>query len=114
VAKARNTTTPDFRRTAAIAKALSSEARCRILHEIARAKEMTCSDVCRRFHLSQATISHHLRTLERAGLIRVRREGLFHHLSVDRAALRGFAESLRGKTPPKPPPAESKRPARKR
>ncbi|MGD9691647.1 MAG: ArsR/SmtB family transcription factor [Phycisphaerales bacterium] len=112
MAKARASTTPDFRRTASIAKALSSEARCRILHEIADAKELTCSDVCERFHLSQATISHHLQTLERAGLIRVRREGLYHYLTVDHEALRGFAESLRGKGAPKKTGAR-KRPSRK-
>lgn len=82
------------KRMAAIAKALSSEARCRTLRMLARRGEMTCTEIHKRLRLSQATTSHHLKTLCDAGLVRVRKEGLYHRVSVDRKALAAFGAAL--------------------
>ncbi len=77
-----------------IAKALADPTRHRILQEIRATGEMTCTDVCDRFKLAQPTISHHLKTLARAGVIKVRPEGQYHVLSVDEKVMRAFASQL--------------------
>ena len=77
-----------------IAKALADPTRHQMLRELRAAGELTCSDVCERFPLSQPTISHHIKTLEEAGLIRVRRQGQFHILTVDEKTITEFARDL--------------------
>jgi len=79
-----------------VAKALADPTRLRMLREIRAAGELTCSGVCRCFDLAQPTISHHIRTLEEAGLIRIRKEGPYHVLRVDEAALGDFAREIAG------------------
>lgn len=77
-----------------IARALADPTRHRILQEIRAAGEMTCTDVCDRFKLAQPTISHHIKTLARAGVIKVRPEGQYHVLSIDERLMRQFAAQL--------------------
>jgi ArsR family transcriptional regulator, arsenate/arsenite/antimonite-responsive transcriptional repressor len=77
-----------------IAKALADPTRLKMLGEIRVAGELTCSQVCERFTQRQPTISHHIRTLEAAGLITIRRAGQFHVLTVNAEALAEFAESV--------------------
>ncbi len=86
----------DRRTIVKIAKALADPTRLGILHDLRKSGEMTCSCVCERFALSQPTISHHLRTLERAGVVRSRRDGLFRRLTVDEELLGQFAAALAG------------------
>lgn len=77
-----------------VAKALADPTRYRMLQELRRAAELTCSCMCNRFPLSQPTISHHIKTLEEAGLITVRREGQYHVLCVNEELLRAFVDDL--------------------
>ncbi len=81
-----------------IAKALADPTRRRMLAELrgAGGGGLTCSCMCARFPLSQPTISHHIRTLEEAGLIDVEKSGQFHVLSVNERVLRSFAGELTG------------------
>lgn len=58
-----------------ICKALADEHRFKILKTIIERKEINCGEVTELFHLSQPTISYHLKILYEAGLITVRREG---------------------------------------
>jgi len=77
-----------------VARALSDRTRYRMLQEIRAAGEMTCGELHARFPLSQATISHHIKTLQQAGLLRVRAEGLFRHLSAESSRLSAFAAGV--------------------
>lgn len=79
-----------------VAKALADPTRLGILLDLRAAGEMTCSCVCARSRLTQPTISHHLGTLERAGLIAVRKDGPFRRISVREAQLRRFTRVLSG------------------
>lgn len=88
----------------AVAKALADPTRHQIVRELRRAGSMTCSDVCARFPLSQPTISHHIRTLEEAGLLDVSREGQFHVLRLKEGVLRRFVDEL-GSSGDATPPA---------
>ena len=77
-----------------IAKALADPTRHKILQEIRASGEMTCTEVCDRFRLAQPTISHHIKTLARAGVIKVRPEGQYHVLSVNERTMKDFAAQL--------------------
>jgi ArsR family transcriptional regulator, arsenate/arsenite/antimonite-responsive transcriptional repressor len=77
-----------------IAKALADPTRHQMLRELRASGELTCSEMCERFALAQPTISHHIKTLEEAGLIRVRKQGQFHVLAVDESVLGDFARDL--------------------
>jgi DNA-binding transcriptional ArsR family regulator len=77
-----------------VARAISDPTRYRMLQEIRAAGEMTCGELHARFPLSQATVSHHIKTLQQAGLLRVRAEGLFRHLSAETARLSAFAAGV--------------------
>jgi ArsR family transcriptional regulator len=61
----------------AITKAISDPTRYEILQHIARADECTCADLREGSPIGAATLSHHLKELEAAGLITITRRGKF-------------------------------------
>ena len=82
-------------RRTAILKALSDPKRFELLQRIARA---SCPQVCSALHpvlaISPATLSHHIKELETAGLIQVTRAGKFHYLSLRPGVMDGLIASL--------------------
>jgi len=64
-------------------KALADKKRIRMAREIASAGELSCTEVKAHFHLSQPTISHHLKILTDAGVITVREAGPHRYISVN-------------------------------
>ena len=77
-----------------IAKALADPRRFEIIKVIIDAGEISCGEVAARFPVSQSTISHHLRLLTEAGLVRVRREGQFGYFSPKPATFEKYIEAL--------------------
>lgn len=92
-----------------IAKALADPTRHRILERIRAAGQLTCSEVCDTSPRSQPTISHHLKTLEKAGLIKVRKQGLFHVLTPNEKSIQGFTARLAPPTRARPRRARAAR-----
>lgn len=61
-------------------KALSDPTRFEIFRLIAAQSAPLCAcDIVTRFHLSQPTISHHLKVLREAGLVTAERRGIWSH-----------------------------------
>lgn len=83
------------RQFALISKALADPKRFEMLQRIAASKEPpTCSCVRDWLGLAPATVSHHLRELETAGLVEVERDGKFAHISLRRHVLDAYVNRL--------------------
>jgi|SRR6267142_85930 len=70
--------------------ALSDPTRRAIVGRLARGP-LRVTDVAERFPISLNAVSKHLKVLERAGLLRRRRDGREHHLELRAAPLRAVA-----------------------
>ena len=82
-------------RRTAILKALADPKRYELLERIARAScPLGCSELRPALAISPATLSHHIKELERAGLVNVTREGKFHFLSLRPGVLEALAAVL--------------------
>lgn len=80
---------------ALILKALADPRRFELLQHIAKAGcSLGCSQALTALPISAATLSHHIKELETAGLIAVRREGKFHYLSLRAGVLASLAAGL--------------------
>jgi DNA-binding transcriptional ArsR family regulator len=78
-----------------ISKALADPKRYEMLQKISEAHEApTCSSVCAWVGLAPATVSHHLRELENAGLVNVERAGKFAHLTLRRSVWKAYLKRL--------------------
>ena len=74
-----------------IAKALADPRRFELLERIAKAHcPLGCAEARAALPISAATLSHHIKELETAGLIDVRREGKFHFLTLRPGVLQGL------------------------
>ena len=83
-------------RQTAIFKALADPHRFELLLQIAKAKcPLGCSQALASLPISAATLSHHIKELESAGLIDIRREGKFAYLSLRPGVLESVAASLK-------------------
>lgn len=85
----------DSRQFTLISKALADPNRFEMLQMIGESKEApTCSCVRDWLGLAPATVSHHLKELENAGLVQVERDGKFARLALRRDVLQAYLKRL--------------------
>jgi ArsR family transcriptional regulator, arsenate/arsenite/antimonite-responsive transcriptional repressor len=78
-----------------IAKALADPRRYELLRQIGSCKEPSkCIDIKECHEVSAATLSHHMKELEIAGLVRVMRAGKFASYTLRRDVLQAYTELL--------------------
>jgi ArsR family transcriptional regulator len=78
----------DAEATAALFKALADPARVRIVSLLARSAEPACvCELTPAVGLAQPTVSHHLKKLVQAGLLRREQRGVWAYYSLDRDGL---------------------------
>lgn len=80
---------------ALISKAVADPKRFRILQRIGESNTVTtCSCVCEWTGLAPATVSHHLKELDMAGLIHMERCGKFAHITLRRDVWKAYVKRL--------------------
>ena len=83
------------REVRAISRVLSDPRRFAILRHIAGKPTAACTDLRCAFPITAATLSHHLKELESAGLIDVARRGKFVDVKFQRDTWRSYLAELR-------------------
>ncbi len=56
--------------------------------------EMCACDILKYFEFTQPTLSHHMKTLEKAGFVTVTKKGKWHHYSLNDEVLKDFMDHL--------------------
>lgn len=84
----------DAQAFARVSKALADPQRFALLERIAQGPEVACMTLVAEFPITQATISHHLKELSRAGLVTTRKEGKCCHFAVQRDVIERYRAEL--------------------
>jgi len=66
-----------------ICKALSDKNRLEIVNMISQGEKCGCK-LLEYFHITQPTLSHHMKVLVDCGLVNDRKEGKWHHYSLNK------------------------------
>jgi ArsR family transcriptional regulator, arsenate/arsenite/antimonite-responsive transcriptional repressor len=77
-----------------ISKALADKTRLRIFEAISAREEMNCGEIVSLRGVTPATVSHHLKVLQEAGLIETRRDGLFVYSRSVPSVVETYAHAL--------------------
>jgi len=77
-----------------VSKALADQTRLRIFEAISAKGQMNCGEIVSMRGVTAATVSHHLKVLNEAGLVVCRREGQFVYSQAIPEAIAAYGRAL--------------------
>jgi DNA-binding transcriptional ArsR family regulator len=77
-----------------ISKALADETRLKMFEAISAKEQMNCGEIVSMRGVTPATVSHHLKILNEAGLIKCRHEGQFVYSRSVPETIKGYTRTL--------------------
>ncbi len=80
---------------AAMFKALGDERRLKIMHQIAKKPGICSCKVLEAHNMSQSTLSHHMKLLCEAGLVKCQKNGKWVHYTLNSEGIKRATEALR-------------------
>lgn len=83
----------DLSKYAAICKALGDSNRLQIIQMLSDGEKCGCK-LLEAFEITQPTLSHHMKILCECGLLNDRKEGKWHHYSLNCETLKGFKQFI--------------------
>ena len=83
----------DYEKTARLLKALADSKRLKIV-DILSCGTMCACDILEHFDFTQPTLSHHMKVLEKAGIVRVTKKGLWHYYELKETFVEEFDGSI--------------------
>ena len=85
----------DDRQILLISKALADPKRFEMLQKIGESKDPpTCTCLGECVGIAPATVSHHIKALDNAGLVNVERDGKFAHVTLRRDVWKAYLKRL--------------------
>lgn len=84
----------DYERTSFILKAMADSNRMKIIDLLSHGSLCAC-DVLKHFEFTQPTLSHHMKVLEKAGIVSVSKKGQWHHYSLKEDFAHEFIDSMK-------------------
>ena len=85
-----------YEQTSAILKALADPKRLKIVDLLSAAESLCACDVLEHFDFTQPTLSHHMKILEKAGIVKVEKRRQWHHYSLQEEFVQQFLSDLKG------------------
>lgn len=83
----------DYEKIAGILKALADSKRLKII-DILSCGTMCACDILEHFDFTQPTLSHHMKVLEKAGIVQVTKKGLWHYYQLTESFVEEFDQSM--------------------
>lgn len=83
----------DYERMTLILKAIADPKRMKIV-DLLSCGSMCACDVLEHFDFTQPTLSHHMKVLEKAGIVSVSKKRQWHYYSLDEEFVKDFMSSI--------------------
>lgn len=83
----------DYVNTSKVLKAISDPNRMKIIDILSCGSQCAC-DILEHFDFTQPSLSHHMKVLEKAGIVSVSKQGQWHHYQLKEEFITSFMDTM--------------------